>query len=194
MKLLALEKRVEYGISTRDVRLSTIRDLYKREGIRIDACPGKLRKLKAAYFNDRDGCSVLLNMKLPEEPRLFAMVHELKHHFVDQERLVCFCQDVDSSSPIVEIAAEVFAAEFIFPLAEFSEFVRELGLRKPVTSEQVVLVKYHSPVPVSYQYIQKRLEWLGLTIPSQFRGVQFQKLYAQMFGSPYFKRPVYSRR
>ncbi len=194
MRLLAHEKRADYGLTTSDVRLSSVREIYKQEGIHIDRCPGKLRKLKAAYFNDGDGCSILLNMKLPEEPRLFAMVHELKHHYIDQAQLACFCHDVTSRSPIIEIGAEVFSAEFIFPEAEFAAFVEELGIAKPVTAEEVVLIKYHSPVPVSYQFIQKRLEWLHLVIPNQFRNVHFQKLHAQQFGSSYYRRPMYRGR
>jgi Zn-dependent peptidase ImmA (M78 family) len=194
MRLLAHEKRAEYCFGTSDIRLSSVRGIYKKEGIRIDPCPGKLRKLKAAYFNDDDGCSILLNMNLPEEPRLFAMVHELKHHYTDHDRLACFCHDVTDSSPVIEIGAEVFSAEFIFPEGEFAEFVRGLEIARPVTAEQVVRIKYHSPVPVSYQFIQKRLEWLGLVMPNQFRNVQFRKLHAQLFGSPHYRRPLHGNR
>ncbi len=186
MRQLAHEKRAEYGLTTPEISLSRVRSLYKSEGITIDPCPGRLRKIKAAYFNDADGCSVLLNMKLPDEPRLFAMVHELKHHFVDQDQLRCVCQEVYESSPMIEIGAEVFAAEFIFPEAEFQQFVVGLGITESLTAEDVVRMKYHSPARVSYQFLQKRLEWLRLIRPGQFHSVQFHNLHKQLYGSPYF--------
>lgn len=194
MRYLAHEKRAEYSLSTRNICLSRLREIYRHEGIKIDPAPRRLRKLKAAYFNDEDGCSVLLNMNLPEEPRLFAMVHELKHHYEDSDKLHYFCQEVTSASPVVEIGAEVFAAEFIFPTTEFGQYLRSLdiGAGSPITAEQIVRLKYHSPVPVSYQFLQKRLEWLRLIKHDQFRGVQFQKLYERIYGSRYYRRPLVS--
>lgn len=186
MRQLAHEKRAEYELTTTEISLSRIRSIFKTEGITIDACPRRLRKLKAAYFNDADGCSVLLNMELPVEPRLFAMVHELKHHYKDQDRLRCFCEDVYDGSPMIEIGAEVFAAEFIFPEAEFRDFVVDMGIPSSVTEEDVVRMKYHSPARISYQFLQKRLEWLRLIRPGQFHGVQFHKLHEQMYGSRHF--------
>ena len=109
MRRLAQKKRSEYTLSTPDICLSRVRSIYKTEGITIDKWPTRFRKLKAAYFNDESGCSVLLNMDLPEEPRLFAMIHELKHHYEDQHLLKCVCIEVYDSSPVIEIGAEVFA-------------------------------------------------------------------------------------
>jgi Zn-dependent peptidase ImmA (M78 family) len=189
MRQLALDKRAEFGLTTRDISLSRLRKIYKAEGIIIDPCSGRLRKLKAAYFNDPDGCSVLLNMSLPEEPRLFAMLHELKHHYVDRDQLRCFCQDVYENSPVIEIGAEVFAAEILFPEEEFEGYVADFGITGTVTPEDVVRMKYHSPAKVSYQFLQKRLERLGLIAKGQFKGVQFYVLHKQMYGSQYYRQP-----
>lgn len=190
MRHLAHEKRLQYSLATRDISLSRVRQIYQEEGITIDPCTGKLRRLKAAYFNDDDGCSILINMSLPEEPRLFAMIHELKHHYLDQDKLRCFCHDVDEQSPMIEIGAEVFAAEFIFPEDEFRRYVAALGIKQPLTADQIVRLKYHSPARVSYQFIQKMLLRLGLMRSGQFTGVQFQKLYEMTYGSRYRRRPV----
>lgn len=188
MRQLARQKREEYCLATSDISLSRLRQVYKQEGITIDRCPSRLRKLKAAYFNDADGCSVLLNMTLPEEPRLFAMVHELKHHYVDRDLLRCFCQEVYETSPFIEIGAEVFAAEFIFPEDEFREFVAGFGFGTTLTAEDVVRLKYHSPARVSYQFLQKRLEWLGLVTKGQFNSVRFHLLHEQIYGSPHYRQ------
>ncbi len=99
MRQLAGEKREMLSLSTADITLSRIRQIYRSEGIVIDKCPRRLRKVKAAYFNDDNGCSVLLNMSLPEEPRLFAMIHELKHHYEDRQRLQCFTCAISLIAP-----------------------------------------------------------------------------------------------
>jgi len=187
MRHLAQQKRGEYRLTTSDISLSRVRHIYKQEGITIDGCPGRLRKLKAAYFSDPDGCSILLNMKLPEEPRLFAMLHELKHHYLDQALLQCFCQEVYESSPIIEIGAEVFAAEFLFPEDEFRDFVAGCGFSTTLSAEDVVYLKYHSPARISYQFLQKRLERLGLISRGQFSSVRFHVLHKQIYGSHHYR-------
>lgn len=187
MRQLAQQKRDEYGLTTSNISLSRVRNIYKQEGITIDPCPNRLRKLKAAYFNDADGCSILLNMKLPEEPRLFAMLHELKHHYVDQQLLQCFCLEVYDTSPAIEIGAEVFAAEFLFPEDEFRDFVAKCGFGTDLSAEDIVHLKYHSPARISYQFIQKRLERLGLIRKGQFSNVRFQVLHKQIYGSPHYR-------
>lgn len=185
---LALEKRKKYSLSTKDISLSSIRKIYRSEGIQIDSWPRRLRKVKAAYFNDEDGCSVLLDMNLPEEPRLFAMIHELKHHYEDQGNLRCFCDDVYDSSPLIEIGAEVFAAEFIFPDDEFREYVPQFYRDDFLRPEDMVRMKYHCPARVSYQYLQKKLTRLGYITAGQFANVQFQKLHETLYGSHHYHK------
>jgi Zn-dependent peptidase ImmA (M78 family) len=76
------------------------------------------------YMCDGGDPSVLVNRNLPTEPRLFAMVHELKHHYCDQTALKngqIRCGDYNANEAI-EKAAEVFAAEFIYPSAARSNW------------------------------------------------------------------------
>lgn len=186
MRQLAGEKREKLSLSTPDITLSRIRKIYRAEGITIDKCSGRLRKVKAAYFCDQYGCSVLLNMRLPEIPRLFAMIHELKHHYEDRDQLRCFCQEVYDSSPIIEIGAEVFAAEFIFPEEEFRSYVTSFMKGKEILPEDVVHMKYHCPAKVSYQFFTKSLERLGFIRRGQFAGVQFHKLHEKLYGSHHY--------
>ena len=187
MRQLAGEKREMFSLSTPDITLSRIRQIYRSEGIVIDRCPRRLRKVKAAYFNDDNGCSVLLDMKLPDEPRLFAMIHELKHHYEDRHRLRCFCQEVDyDSGPVIEIGAEVFAAEFIFPQEEFQEYVSPFITGKGIVPEDVVRMKYNCPARVSYQFLTKSLERLGYISKGKFARVKFHKLHAELYGSPHY--------
>jgi Zn-dependent peptidase ImmA (M78 family) len=55
--------------------------------------------------------SVAVQRTLPDEPKLFVLAHELKHHYVDQEKIangVVHCGDYNRNE-IIEIGAEVFA-------------------------------------------------------------------------------------
>lgn len=190
MRTLAHQKRTEYQLITSQISLSSIRQIYKREGIKIDTAPNHLRKLKAAYFNDSDGCSVFLNMKLPDEPRLFAMIHELKHHFIDRDKLSCVCLELYKRMPEIEIGAEIFAAEFLFPESEFRQFTVNMGIKVHATAEDIVKLNYHSPARISYQFLLKRLEWLKLINHGEYRNISFHKLHARIHGSPHYHRRI----
>lgn len=193
MKALAAEKRQEYGLRT-GFSLHEVRGIYRAEGIRIDSWPGKLRKIRAAYFVIDDKPHVMLNKAItPVQPRLFSLCHELKHHFVDRDALqrgqVFGCTELDySSAPMIEIGAEVFAAEFIFPEAEFRKWVTASLCDKDCTAERVVHLMRNCPAIVSYTFLTKRLERMGLVSPDQFRGVQFKKLEERIYGVPVYRR------
>lgn len=188
LQQLAREKRAEYSVDTSRFGLREARVVYKEEGIRIDYWPLP-RKVKALYMCDEDDCSVALQKSLPYEPKLFALVHELKHHYVDRAALgagVIHCGDYDRNE-LIEKGAEVFAAEFIYPEAEFARDLRDLGItvRQPT---DVVRLKRSCKARVSYRFISKRLERLGHITLGQFEGVHFQKLEDQMFGVPFYRR------
>lgn len=188
LKLLARQKRAEHGVDTSTLGLREVRSIYKAESIRIDYYPLPY-KIKALYMCDEGDCSVALQRKLPDEPKVFALIHELKHHYRDREALgagVIHCGDYDANE-LIEKGAEVFAAEFIYPEAEFAEDIGHLNLsfRDPA---DIVNVKQSCKAKVSYKFICKRLERLGHIASGQFNGVQFQKLEDQMCGVPFWRR------
>src|SRR5215831_1227359 len=83
MKKLACAKRKQFEITTASLGLREVRRIYSAEGITIDLrrLP---RKIRAAYMCDEGDPCVLVNKNLPNAPRIFAMVHELKHHYCDR--------------------------------------------------------------------------------------------------------------
>ncbi len=199
MKRLAHTVRSKYGLTTPTVGLRTIRAIYGEQHIRIDSWPYKLRRVRAAYFLVDGEVCVLINAAIkPKEPRLFSLCHELKHHYVDQELAAgqgLFCQDVSwqDASPI-EIGAEIFAAELIYPETEFLALAQELGLDRGCTKEDVVGLKRQCPGQVSYSFLLKRLQWFHMIGPGEFRGVQFTKLEEELYGPPVYRRPGFRRR
>ena len=102
LRALAREKRDTYGVDTAAFGLREVRRIYKTEGIRIDYWPLP-RKIKAIYMCADGDCSVAIQRALPDEPKLFAMVHELKHHYRDQALLesgVIHCGDYNANELI----------------------------------------------------------------------------------------------
>jgi Zn-dependent peptidase ImmA (M78 family) len=185
LKSLARQKRTEYAVSTEAFGLRELRAIYQSEKIKIDYWPLPY-KIKALYMCADDECSVAVQRRLPDEPKLFALIHELKHHYCDRQALgsgVIHCGDYDANE-VIEIGAEVFAAEFIYPEEEFSDDIRPLQLTA-WDPENVVHFKRDCRAKVSYRFICKRLERLRLITPGQFHGVQFQKLEYRIYGTPY---------
>ena len=187
MRELAREKRGLHRVDTAGFGLREVRGIYKVEGVRIDFWPLPY-KIKALYMCADGDCSVAIQRTLPDEPKLFALIHELKHHYRDREALgsgIIHCGDYNRNE-VIEIGAEVFAAEFIYPEAEFAGDIAALGVRV-WDAERVVRLKRGCKAKVSYRFLCKRLERLGLVARGQFDGVQFQKLEEKLFGLPYYK-------
>lgn len=188
LKVLAREKRQVYNVDTRKFGLREVRKIYKAEGIEIDKYPLS-NKIKALYMCANDEFSVAVQPNLPNEPKLFALIHELKHHYRDQELLrsgFIGCGDFNRND-ILEIGAEVFAAEFIYPEAESLEDIHISGIND-WTPENIVKFKRNCKVKISYQFLCKRLNHLSFTAKDQFKGVKFQKLEYQLYGLPYHLR------
>ena len=193
---LAHEKRVQYSIQTDALDLNVIRAIYRSEGITIDQRPLKGYRIKAAYYCENGDCSVLVNSKLPREPKLFALTHELKHHYLDRQSIAegeIQCGDYNAHE-VIEKAAEVFAAEFIYPEAEMRELIGKLGItNENCGPEAVVRIKRSCQACVSYTFIVKRLEWFGISARGDFDKVQFTKVEEKLYGVPIYKRESFKR-
>lgn len=195
LKALARQERERFGINTAHFGVAEARKIYGKLGIRIDYWPTLPSKIKALYMCADNDFSIALQKSLPDEPKLFAMMHEIKHHLTDREMLgtgAILCGDYNANQEI-EIGAEVFAAEFIYPESEFATEMRACGVAtwRP---EDVVRFKRNCMAKVSYTFICKRLEWFQAIPTGAFVGVKFQKLEEQMFGVPFYKRRFGAKR
>jgi Zn-dependent peptidase ImmA (M78 family) len=98
------------------------------------------------------------------------------------------CADYNANE-VIEKAAEAFAAEFIYPSQEFLDCVSSIGLEHgKLTPKEVVQLKRVCAAPVSYKFLQKRLEWFGFIERGEFAKVQFQKLEEEIFGTPIYRQ------
>ena len=194
LQALARQKRDTYEVDTSAFGFRELRQIYKAEGIKIDVWPLP-KKIKALYMCADGDCSVAVQKTLPDEPRLFALVHELKHHYRDRDALgagFISCGDYNMNE-LIEKGAEVFAAEFIYPEAEFVEDIAPMRV-STWTPDAVVRFKQECKARVSYRFLCKRLERLKLVTKGDFDAVKFKKLEEEMFGPPLYKQLLARRR
>jgi hypothetical protein len=167
---------------------SDLRRIYKDRGIRIDFWRHKLRDVRGAYFNDDLGRTVMLAAGLPDDPTIFTMAHELKHDLVDRDRPVACCTE-PKNDDYIEIGAEIFAAELIFPEADFIDRLTAAGVdRAACTAEHIVHLKHDSKTTLSYAGLAKRATFLGFALPGKLDGVKWKKLEEEIYGEPLYKK------
>lgn len=183
MKARARTVRDEHGLVTARVTLADLRAIYKKHGVRIDLWPHFSQRLRGAYFNDRLGPSVAINSRLPNDPRAFTMAHELKHHLEDGADGISFCSS-ENEKEMIEIGAEVFAAELLFPEQMFLDFFA----KRSCTPQEIVDVKRSTGTTLSYKGLAKRAEFLGLVAKGSLAKVAWKKLEEQIYGVPFYKR------
>ena len=113
IKALAREKRKQYEITGYRISLSNIKKLCKQEGIGSIEYT-KFKGIRGAYFNDDCGITIVIKKDLPVPQKIFTIIHELKHHLLDRGIPKFACTNRNENTEI-EIGAEIFAVEFIFP-------------------------------------------------------------------------------
>lgn len=194
MKDLAQSLRAEYDLTGPRITRSDLRCVYKKEGITIDLWEFPLKKLRGAYFNDEDGVSVMIAKSLPEDPRVFTMAHELKHHLVDSDRQEIIC-DLSNQDEMIEIGAEVFAAELLFPNQLFIEAMAEMQIQEgSCQPESLVHLKRATKTTLSYSGLAKKAEFLKFAHIGSLDGVKWKKLEEELYGVPFYRRKYRSRR
>ena len=194
LKALARDVRARYGLTTPRVLRSHLRKIYRSEGIRVDLWPYRFKGLRGAYFNDQLGPTILLAKGLPQDPMVFTMAHELKHHLTDRQLPASYCDASNQSNPI-EIGAEIFAAELIYPDQDFVADLNRMGVRRGTcTPEILVRLKHQTRTTLSYAGLAKRSEFMGYSAPGSLAGVKWKKLEEQIYGPPIYKFIRGSRR
>ena len=151
--------------------------IYREEGIeRLDFRHG-FKDLRGAYFNDDCGVTVMLAGGLPDEPTIFTMAHELKHHLLDSGEGPVVCRTNEQTRRI-EIGAEVFASELIYPEKDFVYDLFRLlrGMPQTVSPEVLVELKRKTNTTLSYAALAKRTVLLQLADQQAFRDVRWGAL------------------
>ena len=188
MKALARSIRAKYGITCFRVLPNTLKQILKAEGVHYIDLRTLPKKVRGAYFYEPNNISVLIQKGLPRDPYAFTLAHELKHNLVDRGNGIQLFCTVMNINEHVEIGAEVFAAEFLFPEEDFMRELKSmLPEGKAINPKIVVTFKKKFDTTLSYQGIVKRLEYLQLIRKDEYKKIQWKKLEEEVFGVPYYK-------
>jgi Zn-dependent peptidase ImmA (M78 family) len=173
MRELAQEVRARNAIEGPDVSMREMWKVYRSEGIEELYFRHGFRQLRGAYFNDEHGVTVMLAGGLPDEPTIFTMAHELKHHLVDSKSESVLCV-TDNQMRRVEIGAEVFAAELIYPEKDFVYDLFRLlrGMPQSVTPELLRELKRKTQTTLSFAALAKRATLLRLADEKTFKNAR----------------------
>lgn len=196
MRRLAKEQRSLFNLSSVRVTLTDLRKIFKHHGISINLWPmpgisgDHMKKIKGAYMHVDGQPSVLISRRLPDEQRIFTMAHELKHHLADYDDASkgITCQ-FEGATDAKEIAAEVFAAELIYPDTIFISDMSARSIAKGAcTDRDIVSLKRSTNTTLSFTALAKKATFLGYAPKGSFDGVKWKKLEEEMFGEPLYKR------
>jgi len=188
MKLLARETRQAHGIEGARVLRSDLRRIFKEHEIELDYWNAPFKRIRGAYFNDEHGPTIMIRKGLPPDPCVFTMAHELKHHLVDRDAGMLTCENTPANQ-MIEIGAEIFAAEFLFPEASFKEQMTRMGIGPlGCTAETLVRVKHATKTTLSYAGLCKLAVWLGFSAVDALPKTGWRKLEDQICGVPFYRR------
>ena len=197
MKDLARKIRADYGFVTPRVMRSDMRKIYRDQEIEIDLWPPKdkskffhnFKNLRGAYFHDECGTTVLLSRTLPQDPAIFTLGHELKHHLEDRDHQNTILCDLSNENDLIEISAEVFAAELIFPEQDFFDILQGMGVEYgKCRPEDIVRVKRETQTTLSYTGLVKKAAFLNFANSDTLKNVKWKKLEEEIYGEPDYKR------
>lgn len=184
VKSKARELRDVHGLTSAKVTLTDIRKIYRANGIKIDYWPGTFKNVRGQYVNNEDGACVMVSKKLPPEQRIFTLAHELKHHFFDQAE-----SRLATEKEPLEIAAELFAVELIFPDQDYIAWFEARGAKPgSCTAETIVRLKHETQTTLSYASLAKRAEYLGFAAKSSLPKSGWHRLRDSIYGEPIHKR------
>ena len=195
LKLLARQVRAENGLSSPRVLPSDLIRIYDKHGIEVDEWPYRFRNLRGAFINDDLGTTVMLAMGLPQDPMVFTMAHELKHFFRDRDLGISYC-DQSNLNKSLEIGAEIFAAELIYPDRDFVSHVSQMGIRmNQCLPKDLVKLKRQTRTTLSYAGMAIKAERLGFAPSHSLTTIKTWRRIEALHSPPAARRPAwrYSR-
>lgn len=180
LKQLARQVRAENNLNTVRVLPSDLRRIYYKNGIEIDLWPYRFRNLRGAFINDKLGTTVML-AKLPQDPLVFTMAHELKHFFRDRNLGISYC-DQSNAHKILEIGAEIFASELLFPDRDFIWQMEKMGIRdNECLPRTLVRLKRKTRTTLSYAGLAIKAERLRYAPIGSLTKVKTWRKFEAMF-------------
>jgi len=182
LKQLARQVRAENGLDSPRVTSGDMRRIYFRNGIEIDLWPYRFRNLRGAFISDELGTTVMLAKNLPQDPMVFTMAHELKHFYRDRDLGVSYC-DQSNITRTLEIGAEIFAAELIFPDRDFMAQLNKMRIRKDqCLPRTLVELKHTTKTTLSYAGLAIKAERLRFAPANSLTKVKSWRKLERLYG------------
>lgn len=197
LKARARELRLSHYLVMPRVTLTQMYRVLKDEGVEVIPWPTsrnlpgdpQLRAIAGAYIDQPPGPAIMLNRYQGRERRIFTLAHEFKHHIADRGETLRPCGWTEGTDP-VEVGAGIFAAEFIFPEADFVSWMERLAIGKSgCTADLLLVLKHETRTTLSLTSLAKRAEWLGYAGPRTLQAVRWDvATVRELIGSVQYRR------
>ena len=193
LKVLARQVRAENGLTSPRVLPSDLMRIYAKHEIEIDEWPYRFRNLRGAFINDELGTTVMLAKGLPLDPMVFTMAHELKHFFCDRDLGISYC-DLSNLNKSLEIGAEIFAAELIFPDRDFVSYMTRMGIRtNQCLPKNLIQLKRQTGTTLSYAGLAIKAERLGFAPSHSLTTIKTWRKLEAVHSPPVKRRRIWGR-
>lgn len=191
LKQLARQVRAEFGLNSPRVVESDLRRIYEKNDIVIDDWPYRLRNLRGAFISDHLGNTVMLASGLPQDPKVFTMAHELKHFYRDRYLGISYC-DQSNLKKTLEIGAEIFAAELLFPDKDFMAQMRMMRIgTNQCLPRTLVRLKQKTRTTLSYAGLAIKAERLGYAPARSLTTIKTWRKFEEIYGEQARRSPAY---
>ena len=188
LKALARQVRAEYGLSSPRVLPGDLLRIYARYGIEFDEWPYRFRNLRGAFINDHLGMTIMIAKGLPQDPMVFTMAHELKHFFRDRDLGISYC-DQSNLNKSLEIGAEIFAAELLFPDRDFSAQMKMMRIRtNQCLPKDLIRLKRQTGTTLSYAGLAIKAERLGFAPSHSLTTIKTWRRLEALYSPPVQRR------
>jgi Zn-dependent peptidase ImmA (M78 family) len=197
LKARARELRQEREWTQPRIGLREIKQLCLEKGIeKIDLWPPakcrtakKRTKVRGIYAPNGGRPCVMVNRHLPKEQRVFTIGHELKHHLFDVDGDAPMLCETKVQNNAIEIGAEIFAAELIYPDADFCRDLGDRGVKPGAcTAEDLVRLKHDTGTSLSCAALAKKAYRFNFAAKDTFEKAPWKKIELQIFGEPDYLR------
>lgn len=194
LKALARQVRAEHGLSSPRVLPGDMMRIYAQYEIELDEWPYRFRNLRGAFINDHLGTTIMIAKGLPQDPMVFTMAHELKHFFRDRDLGISYC-DQSNLNKSLEIGAEIFAAELLFPDRDFIAQMKMMGIRtNQCLPKDLIRLKRQTGTTLSYAGLAIKAERLGFAPSHSVTTIKTWRRLEALYSTPVQRRVVGSLR
>lgn len=184
LKSLARQVRAEHGLSSPRVLPCDLMRIYAKYEIVLDQWPYRFRNLRGAFINDDLGTTIMIAKGLPQDPMVFTMAHELKHFFRDRDLGVSYC-DQSNLNKVLEVGAEIFAAELLFPDRDFIAQMKMMGVRtNQCLPKTLIRLKRKTGTTLSYAGLAIKAERLGYAPSHSLTTIKTWRRFEALYSPP----------